>query len=144
MSLTYVYPKNIIPKFFLMKRHSYVRDILKTSTILDIGCNKFKIIPNCIGLDVDPKVKPNIIADVLNIPFSDNSFNSVVALELIEHFNDKNQNKMLSEIYRILKNKGQFIISTPNISKYTKKIHDTLWYISHFIYAREDLGKHIG
>lgn len=144
MSKPYVYPKNLIPKFFMMKRYLYVRTILKTSKTLDIGCNKYKIIPNSIGLDVDPKVKPDIIANVLNLPFTNCYFDSVLALELIEHFNNSDQNKMLSEIYRVLKNKGQLIVSTPNISRYTKKIHDGLWFVSHFIYARKELGLHIG
>ena len=142
--MTNIYPKHPIPRYFMIKRHRYVREILKNSKVLDIGSNKYKILTNALSLDINPDVKPDIVGNGLKLPFTDCSFDSITALELIEHFRDKEQNIFLNEINRVLKHRGQFIISTPNISEYTKRIHDFLWYVSHWVYAREDLGKHIG
>jgi len=48
------------------------------------------------------------------LPLSDNSCDQVVCIDGIEHISK--QFDFVSEAYRILKDKGEFIISTPNIS----------------------------
>jgi 2-polyprenyl-3-methyl-5-hydroxy-6-metoxy-1,4-benzoquinol methylase len=48
------------------------------------------------------------------LPLSDNSCDLVVCIDGIEHISK--QFDFVSEVYRILKDKGEFIISTPNIS----------------------------
>ena len=46
------------------------------------------------------------------LPFPDNKFDKVVSFQVIEHVTDDKE--YLNEIYRVLKNKGDFIVSTPN------------------------------
>lgn len=48
-----------------------------------------------------------------HLPYDDNSFDIVVAAELIEHLLD--QTKFLSECNRVLKPGGSLVVSTPNI-----------------------------
>lgn len=55
-----------------------------------------------------------------NIPFKDETFDIVVALEVIEHV--PNIQKSFSDVNRVLKKNGHFIFSTP--------IHQRLW--THF------------
>lgn len=55
-------------------------------------------------------------ADVLNLPFEDNSFEAVVSFETVEHIMDGN--KFMTEMRRVLKPDGVLICSTPNI-RYT-------------------------
>lgn len=50
------------------------------------------------------------VADVLNIPFSNESFDIVIANHMLYHVADKE--KALSEIYRVLKKQGKFYAST--------------------------------
>jgi ubiquinone/menaquinone biosynthesis C-methylase UbiE len=52
-------------------------------------------------------------ANIPPLPFKDNSFNTVVSFQVIEHI--KNDAFFLKEIYRVLKPKGRAYISTPNI-----------------------------
>lgn len=52
------------------------------------------------------------IGNILNIDFPENYFDVVVCFETIEHVN--NQEKVFSELQRILKLKGLLIVSTPN------------------------------
>lgn len=161
MTLRYSYnpPKNPIPYLFLTKRHVYVRSILKTQyfievrprvvkiahyPVLDLGCNKYKIVANAIGVDVGSSLKPDVMGSALTLPFKNESFHNITALELIEHFNDKDQHRFLRQVYRVLKAEGQFIISTPNISETTRKLHDCLFYVSHTLYAPKDVRSHIG
>lgn len=90
-----------------------------TALLLKYGCN-------AIGADCDEyavsgaqAIYPQgsfVRADVLNIPFTDESFDAVVSFETIEHVVDGN--RFLSEVHRILRPSGIFICSTPNI-RYT-------------------------
>lgn len=50
--------------------------------------------------------------DVLNLPFTDETFDIVVSFETLEHLTD--HNKFLMEIKRVLKKDGKLICSTPN------------------------------
>lgn len=77
-----------------------------------------------VGLDVDPEAVEHankkykskkcefIHYTGKKIPSPDNTFDKVVSFQVIEHVaNDK---EYLNEIYRVLKNNGDFIVSTPN------------------------------
>jgi len=57
-----------------------------------------------------------LVADALNLPFTDESFDAVVSFETIEHVLDGS--RFFIEMHRILKPGGTFICSTPNI-RYT-------------------------
>lgn len=56
------------------------------------------------------------VADALNLPFKNNTFDCVVSFEVIKHVKD--YKKYLTEALRVLKNGGFFIFSTPNIKQY--------------------------
>lgn len=53
------------------------------------------------------------IGKVTNIPFKNNFFDVVILLDVLEHIPFKDSKKSLSEIHRVLKRKGKFIISVP-------------------------------
>ena len=55
-----------------------------------------------------------LTASVLNVPFSDNSFDLVVSFQVIEHIDPGMVTNYLEEIRRVLKNNGIFLVSTPN------------------------------
>lgn len=122
--------KNPVAQFMFREKTRFLKNLLKKSKgkILIIGCGSeddMKIIPPaCEGIGIDiseeaikqsqkkyPKFK-YYVADATNMPFIDNSFDHVVCSEVIEHI--PNNERVLSEIKRILKNKGTFIVTTPN------------------------------
>ena len=62
------------------------------------------------------------------LPFKNDSFDYVVSADVLEHVGYENQENVLSEIFRVLKNGGQAIIHTPNqnrvrITTLLKKIY---------------------
>ena len=100
----------------------------KSKLILDIGCGAgygtalLTQKGTIIGLDIDKeavlyaqKHYPHatfITSSALELPFLDNQADCVVSFETIEHFSQTN--KFLSEVKRILRSHGKFILSTPN------------------------------
>ncbi|HKK53966.1 MAG TPA: class I SAM-dependent methyltransferase [Patescibacteria group bacterium] len=115
-------------------RYKYIREHLRTEKVLDIACgsgygsyylslnNNLEVIGADVNSDSITKAqksyqKDNLkfqVANALSLPFKDKSFDSVVSLETIEHFNVSDQKLYLAELKRVLKPKGKLWLSTPN------------------------------
>jgi ubiquinone/menaquinone biosynthesis C-methylase UbiE len=63
-----------------------------------------------------------------NYPFDDNSFDSVILGETIEHVPDLTL--LMNELKRILKPKGRLVISTPNPASPVEIIVHFMWYFT--------------
>jgi len=70
---------------------------------------------NVLTLDVDKRLNPDMVGSVLNIPFSDESFDLIACYEVLEHIEYKNIDKALSEIFRV--SKSYAILSLPDASR---------------------------
>lgn len=96
---------------------------MKKGSVLDIGCNRPNpYLENAVGVDYldvpkHPNYKKIVKTDVnKGLPFKNNSFDNVLAGEIIEHLD--NPLGFLKEGYRVLKPKGKLVITTPNIFYY--------------------------
>jgi len=97
------------------------------SKILDLGCgdgvysNRLKGLGfEVVASDMDPgrfKYHDSIRFEAVDLgkplPFTENSFDYVICLEVIEHL--YNPDFVISEINRVLKSSGVLFLSTPNI-----------------------------
>src|SRR5258706_9344682 len=103
--------KRLIRKYieFSYRRRLLVDNLNKYSTfftgrVLDIGGGRERgefvtpITDKWVVLDIDPSLKPDVVADACNLPFKKNSFDSIKATELLEHVNDFE--KAISEMSR--------------------------------------------
>ena len=85
--------------------------------VLDVGSGpqpykKFLSSPGkYIGLDQSENVGPDVRALSTQLPFKDNSFDSVICTEVLEHL--KEPGRCLSEINRVLKKGGYAYITAP-------------------------------
>ncbi len=70
---------------------------------------------NVLTLDIDKKLNPDIVGNVLDVPFSDNSFEVVACYEILEHIQYEKFCKALSEIFRV--SKSYAILSLPDVSR---------------------------
>jgi len=131
-----LYKKNKIPlvtNIFLKRFENALEfcSLDEESIILDIGCNRgdfLKLVritnPSCKCYGLDKKIIEEVegcdirIADGMNLPFSDNFFDKVVTLDVLEHIEDFIQ--VIKEIKRVLKPNGIVVISGPTESKFYK------------------------
>jgi SAM-dependent methyltransferase len=108
-------------------------------SILDVGCGTgepMKFVStqkHCftVGIDIfEPYLKEckrqrihgdYVLCDVCNLPFKDNSFDIVLCLEVLEHIEREQGEKLLKEMERIAKR--QVVLSTP-VGKYKQEAYD--------------------
>lgn len=107
------------------------KEIPENKFVLEVGCgegygtsllsqNSAKI----IAMDVDKNTITHAsekygaencvfkLYDGIRIPYEDNTFDAVVSFQVIEHIQD--DVNYVSEIYRVLRRDGLFIVTTPN------------------------------
>lgn len=80
-----------------------------------------------------------LVGDVKNLPFEDVSIDIVTAFETIYFWNDIEE--CFREIYRVLKNGGQFLICNEVSSKERRDVKKLLKMINFEIYKPNDLTK---
>ena len=112
---------------------------------LDIGCGRgdFALrvaqsnkLPEVYGVDISSKLtaiarKQGVIAsrhniDKKNLPFKADSFDGIFCGEVIEHLYDPDH--LLTEIRRLLSEKGVCVLTTPNLSSWYNRIALLLGY----------------
>lgn len=109
--------------------HAFATENCDKGRMLDLGCGpgqttvalrKFGV-EDIIGTDLSPmaiekakELNPLIsfeVADMLNLPYPNDSIGSAVAFYAIVHFNEQELNLAFTQISRVLKVGGQFLFS---------------------------------
>jgi SAM-dependent methyltransferase len=67
--------------------------------------------PRWVYLNIEGRTQPDVIGDAVSLPFRPESFDSAVCTEVLEHC--EYPQKVIDEIYRILKAGGYVVISVP-------------------------------
>ena len=84
------------------------------------------------------------VASALDLPFPDNSFDTVVSWEVLEHIPKSSEEKMFKEVNRVLKKDGVFYLSTPYRSL-ASMLLDPAWLLTfggHRHYSRQMLSNY--
>jgi ubiquinone/menaquinone biosynthesis C-methylase UbiE len=122
--------KNILNRIKISTPSLNKRLPLDEMPYLNIGSGTHWNDPKTIGLDIngDPSdmgVRNKSLCDVEfdlsskePLPFSDNRFEGVYTSHTFEHLADHNAKHCFKEIYRVLKSKGTFRITVPNMDLY--------------------------
>jgi ubiquinone/menaquinone biosynthesis C-methylase UbiE len=157
--------KNIInekPSLRLHGRTKYSTQFILDESItqknmLDIGCGYgwfelYALKNDCkriTGIEITVKdlftAKNNIVSQKVNfqvgsgitLPFKNNSFDTVVSWEVLEHIPPKTELKMFKEVHRVLKVGGSFYMSTPHASVLSNIFDPAWWLIGHRHYSEK-------
>ena len=130
-----------------LHRYNSVLPFVKNKVVLDIACGEgygaalfAKTAKSVTGIDISEECIVHASSkynsreyanlnfkrgSVEEIPADSNSFDVVVSFETIEHVSEEAQKRFLSEVKRILKKGGVFIISTPDEDNYSKRYEHT-------------------
>lgn len=81
---------------------------------LNLGCNDLPLF-DFTNIDIDPRVKPDVVADCLQLPYEDNTVDEIYAGHLLEH--TAIYENALAEWYRVLKPGGKITITVPDTGK---------------------------
>jgi len=84
----------MLRKIYLVKKYKGVKN-------LNIGCGNLKIL-DAINVDLNPKVKPDVVADGRMLPFKDKVFDVAFAFDVIEHL--ENPHELINELERVAEN----------------------------------------
>jgi SAM-dependent methyltransferase len=113
-----------------LKRYEFALPYCRGARVLDAGCgvgygtaHLAQVAERVVGVDVsDDAVAyahahyagPNVeflVADVLELPFADDSFDVVCSFEIVEHV--ANAERFVAELARVLRPGGRLVLSTP-------------------------------
>lgn len=100
--------------------------------ILDLGCG-----PNCryadlipkylrIGLDVDVTYTPDVVGKGENLPFKNDSFDSILCLQVLEHVSEPGA--VLKEMWRVCRNNSNVLIMAPQFNELHEEPNDYFRY----------------
>jgi dolichol-phosphate mannosyltransferase len=133
-----------LQRYWQQARHRIILEFLRASApaagsrVLDVGCGSSRIIqdlPEAVGLDVllpklrflRPRHGPLVQGSVFSLPFRDETFDTVICSEVIEHIPDVPE--VLGEMTRVLRSVGTLIVGTPDYGR-------PLWWMLEWIYGK--------
>lgn len=107
-----------------------LRRVPRTSDVLDFCCGHgfyFDINPSACGFDGDPGCVALLRARGLDVtlgnalerlPYDDGRFGWILAHDVLEHFSMDELRSVVSELHRILRPGGRFVVFVPNRKGY--------------------------
>ncbi len=88
-----------------------------------------------INTDISGKCRPDVVADVLHLPFIKDAFGEVVFTDVIEHISLGCEPRALEEICRVLSKEGRLLMSTPNNKRIFQLLDPSRWLLGHRHYS---------
>jgi predicted SAM-dependent methyltransferase len=90
---------------------------------INLGCGRFHL-PGFINVDQDESVKPDIVGDVLDLPYGEETVDEIYAGHVLEHFDWVDGVRALRHWRSVLKTGGRISVSVPDFdvvaSRYLK------------------------
>lgn len=91
---------------------------------LHLGCGK-KIIPGYVNIDIQPAPGVDVVCDIRNLPYEDNSIDFIYSCANLEHFGRKEWQGVLAHWYSKLQPGGTLRISTNNFKASAERYAQT-------------------
>ena len=113
-------------------------------TKINLGSGFRKLEGGFINIDNRPETNPDMVLDVTEgLPFGDDSVDTVVAKDFLEHIPIGKVVPLIEEIYRVLKPGGSFISVTPDAEHgqgaWQDPHHVSFWVENSWLYYSDNL-----
>lgn len=117
-----------------LNKVALIDDVLKRyqcdqGTILDAGCGEGVLVEKYAAqgwriTGVDKNYASSYVKEgsITDIPFADNSMDTIMALDVLEHLQYKEQPAALAELLRVVRPGGNMIFSCPNLAHFTSRL----------------------
>lgn len=149
------------PSFLHRLNYRFAKPYVKNKIVLDIGCWSGQIEklavedakeitgidPGGDAIDFAKKNNPKAhfeVGTIGSIPFEDNSFDTVLLLEVLEHIPNGTETSGLDEINRVLKKGGFLILTTPNNNFISILLDPAFFLLGHRHYSENKLRDFLG
>ena len=122
-----------------MTKFESTREVIKYSLkyisgkTLDLGAGSAKYrnivkqkVSEYITFDMIPGPYIDVVGNVLNLPFENETFDTIISTQVLEHV--EKPWIMIKEIHRVLKKNGICILTAPFLAPYHKDPHDYFRY----------------
>ena len=87
-------------------------DISGLTLEIGVGGNPYRdLTSGWISIDIDPRRRPDVVADAHRMPFRDRTFDTVVASQVFEHLH--NPREAAVEAARVLRPGGRLLVAVP-------------------------------
>jgi SAM-dependent methyltransferase len=115
--------KVLSPVFIQMKLKKFIKENIHNETVaLNLGSGNSNLSEKITNVDIFPYENVNVCCDINNIPLADDSVDVVINIAVLEHVTSPE--KVMDEIYRILKKGGIVYTYFPFIQPYHASPHD--------------------
>ena len=110
--------KRIINSEYMPKNHikEFVSRIKKDKMIVELGSGNRRLRDDIINVDIFLFPNVDLMADIRKVPFKDNAVDFAILDTVLEHVPESD--KVIKELYRILKPGGKAVCITPFIFPY--------------------------
>lgn len=89
-----------------------------------------------INIDALKKLNPDLVHDLHKpLPFKNSQISEIVAQDILEHFTKEDVQNVISEISRVLKNKGKLTVRIPNIDYIIERFSNDKETRNEFLYG---------
>ena len=100
--------------------------------VLDAGCGEGVLVEEFASRLAIEGVDSNYSSDhvrlgsVLDLPYDTGTFDRALCLDVLEHLEYRDQPRALAELFRVLRSRGELLVSTPNLAHLQSRVHFVL------------------
>ena len=101
----------------------------RTSRVLDAGCGEGVLVDEYAGRLAIEGLDPNYSSDrvrvgsLTSLPYGEGTFDRALCLDVLEHLTFDEQPRAFAELFRILKDGGELLVSVPNLAHLQSRVH---------------------
>jgi SAM-dependent methyltransferase len=101
--------------------------------VLDAGCGEGVLVEEYTGRLAIEGIDPNYTSarvrcgTLTALPYPDGTFARALCLDVLEHLSFEDQPRALAELYRVLSNDGELLVSVPNLAHLQSRVHFLLY-----------------